>query len=311
MIFCYIDESGTPDLPGNTSHYVLAGMAIPDTNWKYCEIEIQKIKDRYNLHDSEIHTGWILWPYFEQSKIKDFEKLDYAARRYEVKKLRNVELLRLQSTPSKSQQYHKTKKNYRLTEHYIHLTMNERKQFIVEVAKTIGSWSFCRLFAECIDKIHFNPAVSRFTVDEQALEQLVSRFEQYLKIYSKTSGESKFGLLVHDNNETVKKKHTAMMKNFHKNGTFWTTIDNIIETPMFVDSQLTSMVQLADLCSYSIRRYLEKHEEDLFLEIFKVADKKDGKVVGIRHFTAKTCSCKICIGHKTVTSSSVTIRLAP
>ena len=100
MIFCYIDESGTPDLPGNTSHYVLAGMAIPDSNWKYCEIEIQKIKDKYNLHASEIHTGWILWPYFEQSKIKDFEKLDFAARRYEVKKLRNVELLRLQATPS-------------------------------------------------------------------------------------------------------------------------------------------------------------------------------------------------------------------
>ena len=29
---------------------------------------------------------------------------------------------------------------------------------------------------------------------------------------------------------------------------------------MFVDSQMTSMVQLADLCAYAIRRYLENPE---------------------------------------------------
>ncbi|WP_394370601.1 DUF3800 domain-containing protein [Dawidia soli] len=71
-----------------------------------------------------------------------------------------------------------------------------------------------------------------------------------------------------------------------------------METPLFVDSQLTSMVQLADVCSYSIRRYLEKSEDTLFNEIFKVADKKNGKVVGARHFTMNHCTCKVCQAHR-------------
>lgn len=43
-----------------------------------------------------------------------------------------------------------------------------------------------------------------------------------------------------------------LMKRFHNNGTLWAKVKNIIETPLFVDSELASMVQIADLCSYSI-----------------------------------------------------------
>jgi len=56
------------------------------------------------------------------------------------------------------------------------------------------------------------------------------------------------------------------------------------------------MVQVADLCSYALRRYLENNETGLFEKIFPRADRKDGKVVGVRHFTnpTKPCTCKIC-----------------
>ena len=67
MILTYIDESGTPDIPGNTSHYVLSGLSIPIEKWKKCEIEVHQIKQKYNLINAEIHTGWLLWPYLEQS----------------------------------------------------------------------------------------------------------------------------------------------------------------------------------------------------------------------------------------------------
>ncbi len=296
MHFCYIDESGVPDIPGNTSHYVLAGLCIPVDRWKSCERDISKVKQKYNLSDAEIHTGWILWPYLEQSKIAGFEQLDYHARRYEVSKYRNTELLRLQKTNPK--QYRRTKKNYRATQDYVHLTFTERQSFIQEVTRVISSWHFARLFAECLDKIHFNPAATRYSVDEQTFDQVVSRFEQYLQIYSKTRDTTMFGLLIHDNNDTVKKRHTEMMKGFHRGGTLWTSITNIIETPMFVDSQLTSMVQIADVCSYSLRRYVEKGETVLFDEIIKIADRKDNRIVGVRHFTNTNCLCKICDGRK-------------
>lgn len=40
MYLCYIDESGTPEVPGTTSHYVLTGLSIPIYKWKSCEKEI-------------------------------------------------------------------------------------------------------------------------------------------------------------------------------------------------------------------------------------------------------------------------------
>ncbi len=303
MIFCYIDESGTSSIPGNSKHFVLAGIAIPISKWKQCENDIYSIKQKYNLQTEEIHTGEIIRAYLEQNKINNFDQLDYATRRREVEKYRNNELLRLQG--SKNQKlYYKTKKNYRKTQSYIHLSYKERKQLILDIAKLIGSWGgFSRLFAECIDKIHFNPTIATSTIDVQAFEQLVSRFEQYLKIFTKNTNVKQYGLLIHDNNETICKKHTELMKSFHRKGTLWTDIQNIIETPLFVDSQLTSMVQIADVCSYSLRRYLDNDEDYLFNEIFKIADKKDGKVVGVRHFTSSSCPCKICASHKASTTS--------
>ena len=87
------------------------------------------------------------------------------------------------------------------------------------------------------------------------------------------------------------------MRGFHHKGTRWTAVENIIETPLFVDSQLTSMVQLADVCSYAIRRYLENQEDDLFQLVFERADRKDGAVVGVCHSTDSSCSCHICTSH--------------
>lgn len=295
VYFCYIDESGTPQIPGNTSHYVLVGISIPISKWKFCEQRIYTIKKKYNLIGSEIHTGWIVRKYIEQSKIQDFEKLDYVTRKHEVGKIRKRELLKLQKSQNKSH-YKQTRKNYRHTEAYIHLTHSERMAFIEEIADLVGSFSFARLFGEAIDKIHFDPNKSKLSIDEQGLEQLVSRFEQYLKIRSKSlNNNGIYGALIHDNNDTVSKRHTDLMKRFHQYGTLWTSIDKIIETPLFVNSELTSLVQIADLCCYSIRRYLENNESNLFDRIKKKIDRKNGKIVGIRHFSDSSCKCELCV----------------
>lgn len=294
VFFCYIDESGTPEIPGNTSHYVLSGLSIPISYWKLCESKIASIKRKYALPDGEIHTAWIVRKYIEQSKVQGFDGMNHAQRRHEVEKLRKAELLRLQKSPNRNH-YKQTKKNYRQTDAYIHLTHAERMDLINELADLVGSWSFARLFGESINKIHFDPSRARMSADEQALEQLVSRFEQYLKIVSKSTNEKNlFGALIHDNNETVSRKHTALMKKFHKYGTFWTSIEKIIETPFFVNSELTSLVQIADLCCYALRRYFENGETDLLNRITSRFDRKNGKIVGLRHFTDPSCQCIFC-----------------
>jgi hypothetical protein len=165
------------------------------------------------------------------------------------------------------------------------------------MAGCISRWGFARLFAECIDKVHFDPARCQKPADEQAFEQVVSRFELFLRNVGTPQAKA-YGLLIHDNNPTVAKRHTDLMKKFHVGGTFWTGVDSIIETPLFVDSQLTSMVQVADVCAYALRRYLENGETVLFDLIFQRADRKDDVVVGARHFTNAACTCAICTAHR-------------
>lgn len=298
MYLLYIDESGVSNIPGNTSHFILTGISVPIWHWKDCDDEISNIKHKYDLFDAEIHTAWIMRRYLEQGKISNFESLQFYERRSAVTAERNKKLFHLQKT-NNSKLYQQTKKNYKKTESYTHLTYEQRKSFIDEVAKCVSNWGFARVFAECVDKIHFDPLRSPTTLDEQAFEQVVSRFEQYLTNISTDNSKNKsYGLLIHDNNETVSQKHTQLMKSFHDKGTNWTNLEHIVETPLFVDSSLTSLVQIADLCAYSIRRYLENYEEDLFDHIYNRADRKHGIVVGIRHFSDPSCSCKICDGHK-------------
>lgn len=247
MYLCYVDESGTPELSGNTSHFVLAGIAIPIWHWQNYENEIIAIQKKYELEGTEIHTAWILRPYLEQTLIQDFEKMKHAQRRTEVESYRKRELLRLQRVNDKSR-YRQVKKNYEKTNQYIHLTREERNNYIKDIVICISGWNSARLFAECIDKVFYDPKKSNQTTDEQAFEQLVSRFEQFIEnINRKKGGDGCYGLLIYDNNVTVAKKHTELMHRFRKNGTLWTKIDRIIETPLFVNSDLTKMIQIADV----------------------------------------------------------------
>ena len=232
-------------------------------------------------------------------RSQNFDKLDDETRRAQVEQYRKAELLRLQRSRNNSQ-YRQTKKSYAHTASYVHLTHAERMDFLRSVGDCVGSWDYARLFAECIDKIHFDSSKASASVDEQAFEQVVSRFELYLEnTRGRQSDDRNYGLLIHDNNQTTALRHTSLMKRFHRRGTLFTRVTNIIETPLYVDSQLTSMVQVADLCGYTLRRYLENKEPDLFQRIFRIADKNNrGIVVGVRHFTTKQCSCGICAAHR-------------
>ena len=228
MYICYIDESGTPEIPGTASHFILAGIAVPVGLWRSCDQEIGQILRPYKLLDAEIHTAWMARKYIEQIKIPNFEDLSYFERRSQVRRLRTRELLRLQEAGN-SKQLRQTKKNYSKTEAYVHLTYNERRDILEKIAKRIRYWGAVRLFAECIDKVHFDPDRAKKTAGEQAFEQVVSRFQQYLSIAvdgGANSGDP-LGMIVHENNESVAKKHTQQMRKYFESGTLWTEIDNM------------------------------------------------------------------------------------
>src|SRR5271166_2299107 len=130
MYLCYIDESGVSSIPGNTSHFVLAGISIPVLRWSETDGAVTAVLKKYGLEHEELHTTWIMRPYLEQSKIADFHKLSWKDRRSAVERERTRELLRLQQA-KQSRPYQQAKKNYKHSRPYVHLTFDERKTLMM------------------------------------------------------------------------------------------------------------------------------------------------------------------------------------
>lgn len=292
MFFCYLDESGTSESNG-TSHFVYLGIAIPADKWRSKDEEIDSLKSRYQLVDVEVHTAWMIRKYPEQQQVTDFSTLSYADRKSAALKKRQQNLAAW-VVGKDSKQLKEKRKFYKKTEPYIHLTLDERRSFLLELAEIIGNWTDCRAFCECVKK-------KKFTTDdmyESSFQQVVTRFETFLSKTSVKGRKSQQGLLISDNNETINRRLTHLMRKFHVDGTMWRKIQHIVETPLFVDSTLTSMIQVADLMSYATRRYFENEEEELFDKIKSRFDRHYTRLVGIRHFTpSEKCGCAVCLAH--------------
>ncbi len=305
MYFCYLDESGTPQLAAQTSHFILLGLAIPAAAWHEKDRRVNVIKSRYGLRDVEIHTGYIARRFPEQEHIAQFAEMDSIQRRAAMDTARKNSLIKAAALKTVDQ-LKALKKLFAKSADYIHLTHPQRTQLLRELADEIGSWNDARLFAEAVDKSVAPPG---YDVFEKAFEQVVTRFHTFLRqregqrvnLGGAPAARSveNFGLLIEDNNQTVAKNITALMRRFHIQGTLWASVERILETPLFVDSSLTSMVQMADLCAYATRRFFENNETDLFDRIFGRFDQAGGRVVGIRHYVgARPCVCKVCEAHR-------------
>lgn len=294
MRICYLDESGTPELTGDTSHFILLGLSIQGETWKSKDNEITQIKRRFGIERVEIHSGWLSRRYVEQERIPNFETLGVTERRESVRRTRDEFLVRKAALkgPASVQE---DRKNFRKTDPYVHLTFAERRELLRQIVEALSHWDDCRLFAECTDKRSFGGHTPRTPPFEEGFTQVVTRFHRFLE----SQPPSEHGLLVQDHNESMARRLTELMRYFHQKGTRWTApIGLIVETPLFVDSQLTSMVQVADVCAYAIRRYCEKGETELFDYIFPKFHQVGNRLVGIRHYTGtRRCTCRICSMH--------------
>lgn len=299
MRFCYLDESGTPDFSDPGSHFVFLGLSVPGETWKAKDQQISVITRRYGLGQDEVHAGWVARRFPEQEKIPNFDQLSIADRRKQVQAARDALLLKKAVTKGPGAE-RGDRKNFLKTAAYIHLTLDERRQLLRDLGDLIASWDDCRLFAECIDKTTFGTRTPRVPPLEEAFEQVITRFHRYLE----RQPDREHGLLLQDQNQTVMRRLTELMRHFHERGTRWTSqIPLIVETPLFVDSKLTAMVQMADVCAYATRRFCEYGEADLFNRIFGRFDRTGGRVVGARHYTnrdqptGRRCACVICTAH--------------
>ncbi len=290
VFLLYLDESGVPESHADqTSHFVVVGLAVHEGTWFALEKQVAGLKRRFGLQgdsEYELHAGWILQRYRDQEEVEQFESLSLQARFDAVQQVRQAKLENLKERSSKS----RTRKlaAFRKTEPFIHLTAVERRQLVAETLRIVAKYrrGLC-LFGEAINKTTLSPAVDPW---EECFDHLVTRFEKFLK----TRKRKTWGLIAADHYDTQAKLLPARLARFQRTGTRWADIERVIESPFFVDSRGCSGVQLADLCAFALRRYLENEEEDNFRLILPKFFRSRGQLVGLRHFTKAGCPCLIC-----------------
>lgn len=277
----YLDESGVPERAGQTSHYAMAGIAIPARTWTKKRDQLGRLRDRFGLaSNAEIHVAWLLRPYPEQLAVADFDTLPWDARRKGVEIVRRAKLRAMPERVRRTQAA-----TYRKTAPYVHLTSRERSELAAAVCDLAASWTDAVLFGEVADKSVRTP----FKADESAYEQVITRFDAWLQ---RVHGE---GVVAYDHSDSVIQRFLDLTERFQEVGGVWRRVRFIPGHPFFVDSKTSDMVQIADVIAYGLRRYAEKRELDLFVRYFDNFDRKGKQLVGLRHYRGgRRCTCMIC-----------------
>jgi Protein of unknown function (DUF3800) len=156
-------------------------------------------------------------------------------------------------------------------------TQAERVQLIkdaLEAGITKERSTSARLFACVIEKAAF-PVNNKDAV-EYCFEQLVSRFDLFLKRRHIKHNDTHRGLMLFDESSTEKRLQT-LAREFKYSGHSWGKTHNYAEVPVFLDSRATRLIQLADLVAYAVFRHFE-HGDSQYFDLIKDRFDSEGGV---------------------------------
>ncbi len=315
MYLLYTDASGTPEPQDQSREYAIVGVALPASAWAEFDLKVVAIKKEYGLVQTraELHAKDFCVSFPEQDEIADFQNLGWNDRRSALQEVRAKKLANKMSDEKRARRV----RTYRATLPFVHLTRAERSALFEKVLDVVGGYESLVLFGEVVRK-----ADAKDDIVGQAFTQLVSRFDTFLErrnmagrrwlvaalerfprlkqLSGLSSAHVHKGLLVMDEEPARESSYRAMLEKFRDSGHPWGNLKHVIEAPFFVDSTLSAAVQVADLCAYAVRRYIEfgpakgSHEEKNFKRIFARFD-RGTRLHGLRHYCAKgSCKCLVC-----------------
>jgi len=157
-----------------------------------------------------------------------------------------------------------------------------------------SSYDTARLFACAIHK----PSFPNDDPVELAFEDLCQRFDYFLKRL-RHQGEQQRGMIILDKS-TRETSLQRLSREFRKNGTRWGALTGIADTPFFVDSRSSRLVQLADHVAYAtFRRYNSGDAQYLDIVAGRF-DEADGVIHGLSHKIGGTsiCTCPGCLSRR-------------
>jgi len=125
------------------------------------------------------------------------------------------------------------------------------------------------LFGAVLDKSSYQGV----SLSEELFTQITSRFDMLLKRrYAKTSRAER-GIAIFDKT-TLEHQFQMWSQVFQKTGNHWgNTLKNFVEVPLFLDSKMSRLIQLADIIAYSLFRKYESNDNSYFSIIQNCFDK--------------------------------------
>ena len=157
-----------------------------------------------------------------------------------------------------------------------------------------SSYSTTRLFACAIHKKSYpnqDPV-------ELAFEDLCQRFDLFLA-RQRQAGDPQRGLLILDKT-TRETTLQRLSREFRKVGTKWGVLRNLADTPLFVDSRASRLVQIADHVAYAVFRRYNSGDAQYLDIIASRFDEADGVIHGLvhKHAERSVCTCPACLSRR-------------
>ncbi|GIV03119.1 MAG: hypothetical protein KatS3mg015_1949 [Fimbriimonadales bacterium] len=176
---------------------------------------------------------------------------------------------------------------------------SDRQDIIKRVLGVLSeSYPRNRAFACAVHKASFPNADPM----ELAFEDVCSRFDMFLQRLQNSAGAASKnavhkGLIVLDRSTYETTLHQLTRK-LRTAGTQWgRVIRNLAEMPLFIDSTVSRLTQLADHVAYACFRYYNANDVSYFRVIESRFDEEDGKLHGLVHKQTRNprCMCPACI----------------
>ncbi len=131
-----------------------------------------------------------------------------------------------------------------------------------------------------------------------AFEDICQRFDLFLARKSR-EGDRERGLIILDRS-TEETSIQRLSRNFRRLGTQWGAVRHLADTPLFIDSRASRLVQMADHIAYAVFRRYNEGDAQYFDVIAHRFDETDGRIHGLshRHSTPQTCACPACLSRR-------------
>ena len=180
--------------------------------------------------------------------------------------------------------------------HFDNFTREKREELLLDICRLIGKQTFPR-FVSFATAVHISALQSEKEALDMVIEDLTNRFNIFLNRLRSKGLPSK-GLPIID--QAHQERYRELIALYQKRGSRYGYLGHFIDIPYFATARDTRMLQLADVCAYSVFRYYEKNDHKFFDTLFPSFDKvaPDGGPDGLKHLTEEDCSCVACKWHK-------------